>query len=294
MSTDFDFNKLSGKEINKLIVINSMKYFSTLAIVLFIFISCNMNVEENSHNFTTNIIGHRGGVVDSITPENSKEALLKAVDRNYWMVEIDMRLTKDLVLITHHDRNFVRYFNENKNVSDMTWNEISLLKSDFGTTVQKLEDVFKLCQSTGMNVMLDNKIKGFDIDVCEQIVDLLDKYNLRENALMIGTTATTEFFTGKVSLSCTREQLEANMNREDYNPNNYYFFGNPSEQDAVWAKQNEIMIVGVINEWAMPKDNEAAAVIEIANHLKALNISYVQLDSKYDVYFKDKIKNSKR
>ena len=234
-----------------------MKYFSTLVFVLFIFMSCNMNVEENSHNFTTNIIGHRGGVVDSITPENSKEALLKAVDRNYWMVEIDMRLTKDGVLITHHDRNFVRYFNEDKNVSDMTWNEISLLESEFGTTVQKLEDVFKLCQSTGMNVMLDNKIRGFDKDICEQIVDLLDKYNLRENALMIGTTATTEFFTGKVSLSCTREQLEANMNREDYNPNNYYFFGNPSEEDAIWAKQNGIMIVGVINEWAIPKIGRA-------------------------------------
>lgn len=264
-----------------------MKYFPTLVFVLFIFISCYMNVEENSHNFTTNIIGHRGGVVDSITPENSKEALLKAVDRNYWMVEIDMRLTKDGVLITHHDRNFVRYFNEDKNVSDMTWNEISLLKSEFGTTVQKLEDIFKLCQSTGMNVMLDNKIKGFDIDVCEQIVELLDKYNLRENALMIGTTATTEFFTGKVPLSCTREQLEANMNREDYNPKNYYLFGNPSEKDAFWAKQNEITIVGVIIEWAISKDNEEAAVIEIVDHLKTLNINYVQLDSKYDIYFRE-------
>lgn len=263
-----------------------MKVFSSIVFVVFFCISSIMNGQEKSNEFNCNIIGHRGGVVDSVTPENSKEALQKAVDRNYWMVEVDMRLTKDGVLIIHHDKNFVRYFNIDRNVVDMTWDEISLLKSDMGTSVQKLEDVFKLCQSTGMNVMLDNKIKGFDKEVCEQVVDLLDKYNLRENSLMIGTSATTEFFTGKVPLSCTREQLEANMKREDYNAKNYYLFGNPSEEDAAWARENGIMIVGVINEWAIPKDNEEEIVSQIAEDLKTLNISYVQLDSKYDVYFK--------
>lgn len=262
-----------------------MKFFSTIVCVLFFSISSLMNAQENSNEFSCKIIGHRGGVVDSVTPENSKEALLKAVDRNYWMVEIDMRLTKDGVLTTHHDKNFVRYFNVDRNVVDMTWDEISLLKSDMGTSVQKLEDIFKHCQATGMNVMLDNKMKGFDKEVCEQVVNLLDKYNLRENSLMIGTSATTEFFTGKVPLSCTRQQLEANMRREDYDAKNYYLFGNPSEEDAAWAKENGIMIVGVINEWAIPKDKEEVIVKEIVDNLKALNISYVQLDSKYDIYF---------
>lgn len=272
--------------MQKLVTISSMEYFSTLMLILFFFMLSLLNAEEMNHKFTCNIIGHRGGVVDSITPENSREALLKAVDRNYWMVEIDMRLTKDGVLITHHDKNFTRYFHVDKNVDDMTWNEISILESDMGTSVQKLEDVFKLCEFTGMNVMLDNKIKGFDKAICEQIVDLLDKYNLRKNSLMIGTSATTEFFTGKIPLSCTIEQLKVNMKREDYNPKNYYLFGNPSKRDALWAKQKGIMIVGVINEWALPKDKEEVAANKIANHLKALNINYVQLDSKYDVYFK--------
>lgn len=248
---------------------------------------CLLSAQETDHKYKCNLIAHRGGIVDTNTPENSKEALLQAIKNNYWMVEVDMRLTKDGVLITHHDKDFRKHSNVDKNVADMTWDEISLLESDMGTSIQKLEDVFYLCQEAGMNVMVDNKIKGFDQAVCEQIIDLLDTYNLRENALMIGTSATTEFFTGKVRLSCTRAQLEGNMQRKDYQPHNYYFFGNPSPQDATWAKQNGIMVVGVINEWAIPKDKEVTVVKEIVHQLKTLNINYVQLDSKYDAYFKE-------
>lgn len=252
-------------------------------------LSCLLTAQEADNNSKFKLIAHRGGVVDSITPENSKEALLKAVENNYWMVEVDMRLTKDGVLITHHDKDLRKNYNVEKNIDNMTWDEISLLESDMGTSIQKLENVFSICQEFGMNVMLDNKIKGFDQVVCEQILDLLDKYNLRDNSLMIGTSATTEFFTGKIRLSCTREQLEANMNRSDYKSDNYYYFGNPSSEDALWTKQNKIMIVGVINEWAIPKDNEDAVVKEIVHQLKTLGINYVQLDSKYAAYFQNAI-----
>lgn len=248
-----------------------------------------LTAQEADNNYKIKLIAHRGGVVDSITPENSREALLKAAEENYWMIEVDIRLTKDGVLITHHDKDLRRYFNVDKDVVDMTWDEISLLESEMGISIQKLEDVLSLCHQKGMNVMLDNKIIGFDQKICEQIVDLLDKYQLRDSALMIGTSASTEYFTGKVRLSCTREQLEANMKRLDYDPDNYYYFGNPSPEDTKWANNNGIMIVGVINEWAIPKDNEDEIVKKIVHELKTLNVNYVQLDSKYDVYFKEVI-----
>lgn len=264
-----------------------MKFHFYLFLNLFLSASCLLTAQVSDNNFKCKLIAHRGGVVDSITPENSKEALLKAAEKDYWMIEVDMRLTKDGVLITHHDKDFRKYFNVYKNVLDMTWDEVSLLESEMGTSVQKLEDVLRLCQENDMNVMLDNKIIGFDEKICKQIVELLDKYQLRDNALMIGTSATTEYFTGKVRLSCTREQLEANMKRLDYNPEHYYYFGNPSPEDAKWAKQNAIMVVGVINEWAIPKDKEDEIVKKMVTNLKALNVNYIQLDSKYDVYFKE-------
>lgn len=54
------------------------------------------------------LIAHRGGVVDSLTAENSMQALQQAVQKGYWMVEVDLRLTKDSILVTHHDRDFKR------------------------------------------------------------------------------------------------------------------------------------------------------------------------------------------
>lgn len=262
-----------------------MKQYIWLSLLLFICPFSFLNAQNAENANPLCLIAHRGGVVDSITPENSKEALLKAVEKNYCMVEVDVRLTKDGVLISHHDRDFNKYYHTGKKVVEMTWDEISWLVSDMGTSVQRLEDVFILCREKGLNVMIDNKMEGFDPLVCQQVIELLDKYNLRKNALMIGTSASTEFFTGKVRLSCTRQQLVANMERPDYSPDNYYYFGNPSAEDAKWARKNNILIVGVINEWAIPRDKEKEVVQRMVNRLKALKIKYIQIDSKYDVYF---------
>ena len=98
-----------------------------------------LTAQEADNNYKIKLIAHRGGVVDSITPENSKEALLKAAEENYWMIEVDIRLTKDGVLITHHDKDLRRYFNVDKDVVDMTWDEISSLESKMGTSIQKLD-----------------------------------------------------------------------------------------------------------------------------------------------------------
>ncbi|MDO5524422.1 MAG: glycerophosphodiester phosphodiesterase family protein [Bacteroidia bacterium] len=259
-------------------------YIFPLLLSLIFGVTCSQAPENDS----IKLIAHRGGVVEAGSPENSREALLKAAQRGYWAVELDTRITKDSVLITHHDRNFKRYYGLNRQVSEMDWAEINSLVSEAGTNVQKLEDALALCAEKGLNVMIDNKIPGFPQPVFEELLQLLDKYNLRTNALMIGTTESTEYFTGKIRLSCTREQLEQNMLRTDYSPDNYYYFGNPSTEDAQWAKENDIMIVGVINEWALPKESEDREIEKIIQNLKANDVGYVQLDSKYDSRFIEK------
>lgn len=259
-----------------------MRKLTLHTLILAAFLAVGTSCSTNTKSDSIKLIAHRGGVVESGSPENSREALLKAAERGYWAVELDTRVTKDSVLITHHDKDFNRYFNHNRQVSDMTWLEIESLVSESGTKVQKLEDALILCEEKGLNVMIDNKISGFHESVFEELIRLLDKHNLRSNALMIGTTASTEFFTGKIRLSCTREQLEENMRRADYSPNNYYYFGNPSAEDAIWAKENNIMVVGVINEWAFRDKNEREEVEKIVTQLRDNQIQYIQLDLKYD------------
>lgn len=228
------------------------------------------------------LIAHRGGVVDSTKAENSLPALQAAFKHGYQMVEIDLRITKDSVFIIQHDRNFKRYFGVDRNVTDMTWAEIQKLKSSTGSLVLSFEEALKYC-SGKMEVMIDNKVDGSDTLLFGKVVELLTKYKLQKNALMIGTDESTAFFTGKVKLSCTRKQLEENMNKPGYNANHYYLFGaDLSKDDVDWAKQHDILAVGVINAWRYRQSNQPKLdAAKDAQRLKATGLTHFQIDSEF-------------
>src|SRR3546814_390461 len=119
------------------------------------------------------------------------------------MVEVDLRLTRDSVLIIHYDPNFKRYFGVDQAVSEMDWAEISQLVGNLGNKVLTFEEALRLCQAGNLQVMVDNKIKGNDTVLFGRVVELLKEYGRLEEAMMIGTTASTPFFTGKIKLRCT-------------------------------------------------------------------------------------------
>lgn len=233
------------------------------------------------------LIAHRGGVVDSMNAENSLPALQAAIAHGYKMVEIDMRVTKDGVLVINHDATFKKYYGVDTPVNKMKWADISRLKnSTNGSRVLKLEDVFKYC-SGKIGVMIDNKINGNDTALFARVVMLLKKYKLDKEALMIGTDESTEFFTGKVKLSCTRKQIEENMKRPDYRANNYYLFGNDlSKADVAFANSNGILAVGVINafRYRQAPDKATAAALDAAK-LKETGLTYFQIDSDFERLF---------
>ncbi len=92
-----------------------------------------------------NLIAHRGyhnnkkGI-----PENSVLAFKKAIDNNY-LIELDVRLTKDQKLVVFHDDNLKRVCGVNKRVKDLTYRE--LLKYNLFDTTLKVplfSDVIKL------------------------------------------------------------------------------------------------------------------------------------------------------
>jgi len=232
------------------------------------------------------LIAHRGGVVDGLAAENSLQALQKAVEKGYWMVEVDLRLTKDSVLVTHHDRTFTRYYGVDKTLDSMTWAEVRELKGDRDNRVLQFEEVLRFCSNNNLNVMIDNKISGFDSLLFTRVYDLVKQYGLDEQAMMIGTTASTPFFTGKIKLSCTRSQLEEYMQKANYDPSNYYLFSSDiSPEDAQWAAENSILAVGVINLWAIKSEVTMATAKERADQLKGAGVQVFQIDSVFDVFF---------
>ncbi|WP_186758054.1 glycerophosphodiester phosphodiesterase [Echinicola salinicaeni] len=231
------------------------------------------------------LIAHRGGVVNDSIPENSLASLSEAINRGYYMVEVDVRLSKDGMLITHHDKDFVRYYGNGKLVSEMTWSEIQKLEGENGQKVLQLETVLAACQGK-IKVMIDNKIAGYDESAFNVILGLLEKYQLRKGALMIGTDESTSFFTGRIKLSCTRKQIEENKKMASYNPHDYYLFSSKiSKSDIVWAKQNDIEVVGAVNAWAIKDQGFMETAKAIIDQMKDAGVSCFQVDSIFDPYF---------
>ena len=82
------------------------------------------------------IIGHRGA--RGLAPENSLVAITKALSANVDMIEIDIRVTKDDVVILHHDE-FVNLNDKSLNISDSTYKGLLEVKGDIPTLAEAFE-----------------------------------------------------------------------------------------------------------------------------------------------------------
>lgn len=235
---------------------------------------------------TVNLIAHRGGVVDSTFTENGLPALREAARQDYKMVETDMRVTADGVLIANHDADFMRFFGDPRKVTETSWAQARRLSSKVDANhPMLLEDVFRFCAKNNMAVMLDNKIAGLDSALFYTLIEMLDKYHLKETALMIGTDESTAFFTGKVRLSCSRKQLEENMRKSGYRAENYYLFERPAgltREDVAWARENNIRVIAAINKFHYRKsaDMMGDAQKDCARMLE-YGVTEFQIDSEF-------------
>ncbi|PWV56145.1 glycerophosphodiester phosphodiesterase family protein [Chitinophaga sp. S165] len=124
---------------------------------LLVFLLCSLTVYCQSNSYL--LIAHRGGVVDSLREENSMEALQEAGKRGYYMIEVDVRLTSDSILVTHHDANLKRTFGIDTSLSAMTWKALSILKNNNGYRILSFEDVLKAAKGR-LQIMIDLKIRG--------------------------------------------------------------------------------------------------------------------------------------
>lgn len=144
-----------------------------------------------NENGTVMIVAHRANIYDSL-PENSLEGIKACIANNIDIIEIDIRITKDGVLIVMHDETLNRMTNGKGKIGDFTWEELSKLylrNGNFGKVtsykIPRLDEVFEVCKGKIM-INLD---KGFwylndasklaeDIGVSQQII--LKSYETRK------------------------------------------------------------------------------------------------------------------
>lgn len=85
------------------------------------------------------IIGHRGA--RGLAPENTLASLHKALEHHVDMLEFDLRVTKDGVVILHHDRFMIYAGGRRCVIAKTTYKELLAHKPDLATFEEVLEQI---------------------------------------------------------------------------------------------------------------------------------------------------------
>ncbi|HWR52999.1 MAG TPA: glycerophosphodiester phosphodiesterase family protein [Bryobacteraceae bacterium] len=132
------------------------------------------------------LIAHRGGVVDDAHPENSPGSIQAAIDRGYWMLEVDIRRTKDGEPLLQHDPTFSRFYGDDRTVEQMTWAEVQRLRSKPGDTSPiHFRDVCRMCKGR-VRLMLDIKSDSWPDEFYQSVIRDLGDHNLLHSAYLLG------------------------------------------------------------------------------------------------------------
>lgn len=137
------------------------------------------------------ISSHRGN--SYLAPENTLPAIEYAIDADSDYCEIDVRQTKDGVIVLLHDESLLRTAGIDKAIQSLLYEEITDL--DVGswfsldyirTSIPTLEEVLIQCKGR-IKLNIEVKAKHIDADFPEQLVALIDQYDYVYQCLISST-----------------------------------------------------------------------------------------------------------
>lgn len=129
----------------------------------------------NKNSWLLNVpIAHRG-LYDDNNPENTLPAFERAIENNY-AIETDVQMSKDGVLFCYHDNNALRVCGVDKDVREMTIDEIKKLRPlNKNYEVLTFEEFLNIVNGRTpllIEIKDQNKRKGIE----KKVVDLLKRY----------------------------------------------------------------------------------------------------------------------
>jgi glycerophosphoryl diester phosphodiesterase len=267
----------------------------TLALLLFT--SASAFAGEACHLFA-----HRGGVVEDKFPNNSAAALHGAVARGYWGLEVDIRETKDGVLVMQHDPDLRENFGDPRKIIDVTWEEMSELRTKLANQPPwRFEDLVQAARAAGLWLMLDSK-DPHSPDFPAKVEAVLRQYDMLGRCYIIGTGDAMKHFTGKALVGKKFKSLKPAIEADPAAKNLYFLFdeGTTLTADMVkWAQAQDVKVVPSINAYhyynpatmaGKSREELAAIILPLAHRhvdaLKALGVTEFQIDSEFDRWFK--------
>jgi hypothetical protein len=231
------------------------------------------------------LVAHRGGVVDKDRPENSPSAIRAALEQDYWMIEVDVRRTRDGEPVLQHDPTFQRYYGETRRPEEMTWLEISKLRSTPGAAAPlHFEEACRMCRSR-LRLMLDMK-GSWEPAFYQRLLRIIEGAGIPKPVYSLGGPRVKPLFGGEVMVSVNRQTLREAADRGDNVARDYFLFelGSDLRQESFdLCRKLNVTPVAAINtfrytmakrdEWEGPKEDIAA--------LRKLGVAHYQVDSRY-------------
>lgn len=109
------------------------------------------------------IIAHRGSRLKA--PENTLKAFETAIQDGADMIELDVRMTRDQVLIIRHDADL-----DGSLLRTLTWSEVQSLSEKLGSPIPTFSETLDFCRG---KILLDIELKEAGYE--SQIIALLNK-----------------------------------------------------------------------------------------------------------------------
>ncbi len=139
----------------------------------------------------TEITAHRGS--SGAAPENTMAALRAAVEEMADWAEIDVQETKDGVAVVCHDENVSRITGVNRNIKDMTYEEITSLDAGLwfskeyeGEQIPSLEEVMEYAKGR-LNLNIEIKYAGAKSRLPQKVSRLVEEYEMEDQCVVTCT-----------------------------------------------------------------------------------------------------------
>lgn len=135
-------------------------------------------------------IAHRGDSM--LHTENSIDAFLSAINKDFYGIECDVHITKDSEFVIFHDDTTKRLTEVDYKIKDLTLNEIKRLKLyniqtkkyDLISQIPSFEEYLKICIINNKKAIIELKT-DFSNVMIKNLFKIIDKYNYINNVVII-------------------------------------------------------------------------------------------------------------
>ena len=195
------------------------------------------------------LIAHRGLTNENIK-ENTLEAFKNAINNNYNGIELDIRKTKDNVIVVLHDKYINRTSDGIGNINNLTYKNV--LKYNFGTKKHKskiptLKDIIKNINNTSIFIELKEKINKEELENILKLNNSNNYYIMSFNKQYIDNLLGIEYNLGLINYVFNSFIDYSNYNfvlvLEDlFNKNIYDYFKKLNIEVVIYNIRNNISL----------------------------------------------------